>query len=566
MEDLPDKVIKILNNFLTDFRQKKLMNLFGFYKKESTQPWKNIIFMAFLSGLSNSVILFITISYIGNPERHGSPTKFFIMFIIAILLFVVSKKYALTKAVTYTENLIKKIRVRVVNKIRHSELVFIENIEESYLYTRITQDTNYISQSAIVFVTSCQSGLSVIFCLMFLAWLSMFSFFFTVGTIGAAILVFLAYRKGTKQLMKESTNEEAKLLDYLTHIINGFKEIKLNRRKSDDLFNQFKNTANSTENLKVKTGFNFSNDLVYSQTFVVALVAIIAFVVPAIITIDNEVTVMTVMVIIFLIGPLDMLLENIPIFSRANLAIDNFYKLEELLDKENGNGNDDDDGYESGNIISTFKDINIDKISFSYKDNDKKTMFKLGPVNLNIKKGEHIFIVGGNGSGKSTLLKLITGLYYPEYGNILLDSEMVNKSDYQEYRELFSIIFTDFHLFDKLYGLKNIDKRKLNNLLKLMKLEQKTQYKNERFTNTNLSTGQRKRLAMIVSFLDNKQIYVFDEVAADQDPQFRKYFYEVLLKDMKANGKTVIAATHDDKYFHFADRVLKMDYGQMQEV
>ncbi len=545
------------------------MNLFGFYKKESSRPWKGILFMAFLAGLSNSTILFIMITYIGNPVKHGNPTKFFILYIIATLLFVFSKKYALTNVISFTENLIKKIRVRVVNKIRHSELSFMETIDEAYIYGRITQDTNFISQAAIVIVTVCQSGLAVIFCLMFLAYLSVFSFLFTVGALGAATVIFLVYRKTIKKLMNESARVESKLLGYLTQIAKGFKEIKLNMRKNDDLFNHFKDVADSTENLKVKTGINFSNDLIYSQTFVMALIAAAAFILPKIAPTSDEVTVMTVMVIIFLIGPLDMLLTNIPIFTRANLAIDSFYKLEDTLDKEGGNGDSNCNGGEDDdheNIVDTYKNIGLDNVSFNYKDNDKKTVFTLGPINLNIKNGEHIFIVGGNGSGKSTLAKLLTGLYYPESGNILLDGEIVSKPNYQDYRELFSIIFTDFHLFDKLYGLENVDKEKLNSLLKLMELDKKTKYKDERFTNTNLSTGQRKRLAMIVSFLEDKQIYVFDEVAADQDPHFRKYFYEVLLRDLKADGKTVIAATHDDKYFHVADRVLKMDYGKMEEL
>lgn len=536
------------------------MNLLDFYKKESSKPWKSIFFMAFLAGLTNSIVLFIIIYYIGKPESHGNPAKALILFIIATLLFVISKQYALTRAVTFTENIVKKIRLRVVNKLRHSELAFIENIDDSYIYTRITQDTNSISQSAIVAVNSCQNVLAVIFCLIFLAWLSIFSFFFTIGALGTTVLLFMGYRKGLNKLMKESTNEEAKLLSYLTQIINGFKEIKLNMRKNDDLFNHFDKVANSSENLKVTTGINFSNDLIYSQASIMALIGVAAFLLPTFASVSNEVSVMIVMVIIFLIGPLDMLITNIPIFSRANLAIDNFYKFEDIL------GQGDGFEYDDKNIVDTYKDINIDDVSFGYKDDKGKTIFNLGPINLNIKKGEHIFIVGGNGSGKSTLLKLLTGLYYPESGNIILDGDMVNKPDYQVYRELFAIIFTDFHLFDKIYGLGKIDKKKLNDLLKLMELEKKTQYKNEMFTNTNLSTGQRKRLAMIVSFLEDKPIYVFDEVAADQDPQFRKYFYEVLLKDLKAKGKTVIAATHDDKYFHVADRVLKMDYGKMQEI
>jgi putative ATP-binding cassette transporter len=182
---------------------------------------------------------------------------------------------------------------------------------------------------------------------------------------------------------------------------------------------------------------------------------------------------------------------------------------------------------------------------------------------LEIKKGEMVFIVGGNGSGKSTFLKMLTGLYYPSAGSVDLNHEPIDRSEYASYRELFSIIFTDFHLFDKLYGLSNIEDKQVKALLRLMQLEKKTQYRENEFTHLDLSTGQKKRLAFIAALLENKPIYILDELAADQDPQFRKYFYEVMLPDLKQQGKTIIAVTHDDHYFHVADRVLKMEYGQL---
>lgn len=80
-----------------------------------------------------------------------------------------------------------------------------------------------------------------------------------------------------------------------------------------------------------------------------------------------------------------------------------------------------------------------------------------------------------------------------------------------------------------------------------------------------MSTGQKKRLAYIASVLEDKQIYVFDEWAADQDPEFRKYFYEVLLQDLKQKGKTIIAVSHDDRYFSAADKVIKLEYGSISK-
>ena len=124
------------------------------------------------------------------------------------------------------------------------------------------------------------------------------------------------------------------------------------------------------------------------------------------------------------------------------------------------------------------------------------------------------------------------------------------------------MIFSDYHLFERLYGTAAVEDRRVFDLLRLMQIEQKTTWMDGRFQNQDLSTGQRKRLALVISLLEDKSIYIFDEWAADQDPAFRRFFYETLLPEMKAKGKTIVAATHDDRYFHVADRTIKMEVGQ----
>jgi putative ATP-binding cassette transporter len=207
--------------------------------------------------------------------------------------------------------------------------------------------------------------------------------------------------------------------------------------------------------------------------------------------------------------------------------------------------------------------ITLRRVFFQYQDVENKKLFSVGPVDLTIHPGEILFITGGNGSGKTTLMKVIAGLYYPQGGVVSLGERPVNPSNYEHYRGFFSAIFSDFHLFDRLYGLKDVDEIRLNGMLQKMELSEKTAYIGGRFTQMKLSTGQRKRLALVVALMEDRPIYVMDEVAADQDPVFRKYFYEKLLKELKGQGKTLIVISHDDRYFHTADRVLKMEYGQV---
>jgi len=174
-----------------------------------------------------------------------------------------------------------------------------------------------------------------------------------------------------------------------------------------------------------------------------------------------------------------------------------------------------------------------------------------------------VFIVGGNGSGKSTLLKTLTGLYHPQSGSIVMDDTLLTPDTATWYRSHFSPIFSDYHLFDRLYGLRGIETAQVNELLRLMQIENKTTFEGGRFTNLDLSSGQRKRLGLIVALLEDRPVLVLDEWAADQDPGFRKFFYETILQDLKRKGKTVIAATHDDRYFGAADRIVKMEYGEL---
>jgi putative ATP-binding cassette transporter len=247
--------------------------------------------------------------------------------------------------------------------------------------------------------------------------------------------------------------------------------------------------------------------------------------------------------------------------SQVNVTVDNLQRLETTLDEGLANST----ASEAALLVdlSSFKTIRFDGICFTYRDPDGNSTFQVGPIDGEVRRGEILLLVGGNGSGKTTFLKLFAALYRPAQGAIRVDDEEIGPANVQSYRNLFSAIFSDFHLFDKLHGLRDAVPERINELLRLMEISHKTAYEGGRFTNIHLSTGQRKRLALVVSYLEDKSVYIFDEVAADQDPQFRRYFYETMLAELKRAGKTIVVVSHDDRYFHVADRVLQMDYGKL---
>jgi putative ATP-binding cassette transporter len=189
----------------------------------------------------------------------------------------------------------------------------------------------------------------------------------------------------------------------------------------------------------------------------------------------------------------------------------------------------------------------------------------LGPIDVTIEPGEMVFVVGGNGSGKTTLAKIIIGLYSPEQGAVRLNGELINEELSEYYRQHFSSVFADFFLFDTLLGAGRIklDKRAHEYLAKLH-LDHKVTVKDGVLSTTDLSRGQRKRLALLTAYLEDRPFYIFDEWASDQDPVFKEIFYTQLLPELKSRGKTLIVITHDEKYFDLADRLLKLEYGKLQ--
>ena len=209
--------------------------------------------------------------------------------------------------------------------------------------------------------------------------------------------------------------------------------------------------------------------------------------------------------------------------------------------------------------------VKLEGVKFRYEsDNQDEKPFTVGPIDLEVKKGEALFIIGGNGSGKTTLAKLLTGLYVPGEGTVKINGQQVTDAKLGEY---YSTVHSDFWLFEKLYAIDTLEKKEeIRNYLKQLELADKVEVQDNRYTTIRLSGGQRKRLALMQCFLEDRPIFLFDEFAANQDPEFRKYFYRELFKELKAQGKIIIAITHDDHFFDVADKIIKLDFGKLDIV
>ena len=293
------------------------------------------------------------------------------------------------------------------------------------------------------------------------------------------------------------------------------------------------------------------------------VIGMVLFVFPKLMQVDSQLLTGYILILLYIRSMLVSIMAAVPALSRANVA---FQKIEELGLRLKLSSSDETVSSEMAELTQSWQSVELKNVTHTYYREKEDGDFELGPINLTFRPGEIVFLVGGNGSGKTTLAKLLTGLYQPETGDIYLDKQQVIPDIQEQYRQLFSVVFSDFQLFDDLLGLEIVETdTKVQDYLVKLQLDHKVKIVNGKLSTTALSRGQCQRLALLTAYLEDRPFYVFDEWASNQDPVFKGIFYTQVLPELKAKGKMILVISHDDKYFHLGDRLIKLDYGRIVE-
>ena len=533
-----------------------------FIKSESQEFSGILVLIAVLSGIVNGFAVSLAIQAAKSLEPGKLQIREFLLFSICLIAFWVSKEYVLNRTTGIVEGIIRDIRMRIMRSIRTTNLMVFEKMNRGRIYSVLSTDTLTLSISSGAIINATSSACMLLFVVVNIGFLSVYALAITLVFITSAVLIYIGKSQTVNTELAEAGRLENDFFENLNGLLYGYKELKLSRPKSTDFFNaDLWNVITSTATLRTKTGRTMNQSVLIGQSFLLFTVAGVLFLLPNIKPEDVSVVVPVVAIVLFAAGPIGDVVVAIPSLSRACSSIDNIYNLEKDLKQSQ---NDVEIFAEQQALHEEpFESLSCKGLSFSYPTapGNGADSFRLPPFDFTVKAGEIVFVVGGNGSGKSTFLKLLTALYQPVSGQIEWNGRVVTADRLASYRNLFTPIFTDFHIFKRILGVPNLDEVKVRELISRMELVGKTDVENKRLTHTDLSTGQKKRLALILAKLDDRPIYIFDEWAADQDPIFRRFFYTTLLPEIKADGHAVIAVTHDDSYFTYADRVLKMEYG-----
>lgn len=522
-----------------------------------------VIVLGMLSGGANAVIIFlITASLYANIDL----IYLLYYFCLAAVFYITGRKVVQTKLIKITFDIVFDLRMKLVSKIFYTSYEKFEKIERGRIFATLNNDTGQIAGTANLFVGLFTSIITVFAIFIYLATIAFWATIvtsFVVATI--ATLYYIVSRK-TRRYFEEARDTQNIYMGLLNGLIDGFKELSLHLEKKKEYKDDIQESCDQFRNKSSIARIRFLHAFLIGESLLIVVLAGVGFAVPRLFPDIQAVTLMGfIMVLLYLIGPINAILNAIPGIMQLKVA---WGRVQEFLEDIPAN-------IEPGELVpledskKEVESIKARGLIFEYKsdddeyeDEEKEDNFSIGPIDFEANKGEIVFIVGGNGSGKTTLAKVLTGLYVPDKGSIKINGSEIRNCQLGEY---FSVVFGDYHLFEKIYNV-NLSKkaREAHYYLKLLRLEDKVEFVKNSFSTIDLSGGQRKRLALLQCYLEGAPIFLFDEVAADQDPTFRKFFYRDLLQQMKEEGKIVIAITHDDHYFDAADKVIKMDMGKIE--
>ncbi len=514
-----------------------------------------------LTGAANTLLIALVNHGISKTGRaDGQTALMFVVFCLGLPLMRILSQVLLTYL---SSRIVFDLRMKLGRRLLRLPLEELEAKGPNRILSLLTHDIQTLSMALSASPVLCMNSTIVLGGFIYLFYLhvaiGLGSLVFTV--IGMSIYVIAAGK--ANHCFEAARAHKDHFFKEFRALTLGAKELRLHQNKSRSFLGRLKDLSASYQHKRIWGEAHFALAGSMGQFILFSSLGCLIFILPAHLSLNSgqiqPVLAGAAMTVLYLAMPLEGLTNALPVFAQAaishqrlgELGIDRYYDPEPEVDTPVA-------------TPESWGSIECRDLTHTHRNPDRDRAFSVGPLNLTLHPGELIFLVGGNGSGKTTLAKLLLGLYKPDGGSLLLDGRPLSDDTRSSYRQLFSSVFADFFLFENLTDICPPEKEeRAEDYLARLQLNQKVHLKNRTLSTLDLSTGQRKRLALLSAYLEDRPIYLFDEWAADQDPLFKEIFYSAILPELKAAGKTVLVITHDDQYYGCADRIIKMDYGQV---
>ncbi|MEV1056798.1 cyclic peptide export ABC transporter [Micromonospora chalcea] len=551
------------------------MSLFAYLLRYSRGPFLLAIAAGIVSGGTGAA--FIAMVNLALAADAAPSQRLIWGYVALCLATLVTKFVSQSMLYRLSQGAVYHLRRRLIDGILDAPLRTVERTGTAQLYSALADDVVVIADALPGLPGICSGAAFVLVAIAYLVIVSPAVALATGATVVVGVLLYLLVSASGLGALKAARREQDALFGHFRSVTEGLKELKLNRERRAALIDgELTATASAYRRHSVFGLSVYEGATGGGQAVFFAFIGLLLFAFPAWFALSDQTLTSCVLILLFAVSSLQGVLVWFPALGRASVALGKIKERLAELDAGLGgpgagrapavpNSRFPAAAGRAGNVFAGWRSIAFRGVSHVYPG-PKGEQFVLGPLDFEFRRGEILFVVGANGSGKTTLAKVLTSLYEPESGAIQVDGTQVTAANREDYRNLFSAVFSDFHLFDSLLGLPAGEQAaKAQRYLERLQLDHKVRVDGDRFSTTALSLGQRKRLALLVTYLEDRPFCLFDEWAADQDPVFKDFFYRELLPELRDRDKAVVVISHDDRYFDAADRLVRLDYGQIRE-
>lgn len=533
------------------------MKIIAFFLRHS----RRVVFLSVAAGALSGICNAALLAVINSALKTGIPGWALVWSFAGLCMLLPFARFTSERLLTKLgQEALRRMRMQLCRQILSAPLLHLEQLGSAPLLATLTDDVPTITNAVLLIPLLCVNVALVIGCLIYLGILSWGVFLIVLGFMILGIATYQAPIIKVQKVFRAAREQAGRLQEHFRALTLGAKELKIhNERRHTFIKESLEATADALQENNVVGQNLYTAAASWGQVLVFIVIGLILFIFPSMHHSDRAMLTGYALTLLYLMNPLQVTMNSLPQLTRANVALNKVNEMGFTLASQ-GSEQAEEEHFQT----DTWVELRLSSVTHRYHRDGDASDFIVGPLDLTFKPGEMVFIIGGNGGGKTTFVKLLTGLYAPENGAIYLNNEPIGPDNREAYRRHFSAVFSDFYLFETMLGLvgNGLDQR-ASEYLQRLKLAHKVQIEKGKLSTTDLSQGQRKRLALLTAFLEDRPIYIFDEWAADQDPYFKDFFYMNLLPDLTARHKTVFVITHDDRYYHLAERIITLDNGQV---
>lgn len=521
------------------------------------------------SGVMQGLAVFTVLQGLEQLSGDGIRFHTFLAFLVCLASFYYLFRYITGRSAQIALRGIMEWRMRIATKLRGVSLLEYEKLDKGRIQASLLDGRDMVVEAARMLVAAAANTVMIVVASVKMLTVSLVGALGVFAFMTMGVLVFLRLIYNVHAQMGPAMQADMRFSGSLRDLHDGLQQLKVHKPKTTELFGaQIIPNLDIASDARAATEQRHAFGISFFAMFNLLILGLVLFLMPGFLGLEPEDTSTLLVLCMFSLSPLISLVTFVPMMAKVEMTLQELAGVEAGLDAVTEPF--EREGVETrwqhaDPVVPRFASLDMRDVRFDYRDPNGMRVFGIRVDEFVLNRGELVFIRGGNGSGKSTFMKVLSGLYTPQAGDIHLNGALVSDMHMEAYRNLFTVVPTDYHLFPRPLGL-HVTAERLHEVLRTMRMETKVHLREDgSFSTLDLSAGQRKRLALACALLEGREVYLFDEVAADFDPGFRRYFYEELLPGITAKGGTVLAISHDDRYFHIADRVLTMREGTFAE-